>query len=137
VSPLIVVDEHLSYDDVTQALQNWITAEQIGVELRGAKGLSDEQIPSLLRRLKRRTFITIDKVFYNRKLCDNVYCLIYFHLAMEQQNQIPILLRRLFRIEGFRGVRERMGKVIHVSSEQIRYYQRHLTEEQYLAWSVY
>ena len=117
MSPLIVVDEHLSYGDVTQAFQKWITAEQIGVELRGAKGLSDEQIPSLLRRLKRRTFITIDKIFYSPKLCDNAYCLIYFHLAMEQQNQISILLRRLFRIEGFRSVRERMGKVIHVSSE--------------------
>ena len=136
MSALIVVDEHLPYDDVNQALRNWITAEQIGVELRGAKGLSDEQIPSLLRHLKRRTFITIDKVFYNRKLCDNAYCLIYFHLAMEQQNQIPILLRRLFRIEGFRSVQERMGKVIHVSSEQIRYYQRHMTGEQYLAWPV-
>jgi len=90
----------------------------------------------LLRHLKRRTFITIDKVFYNRKLCDNAYCLIYFHLAMEQQNQIPILLRRLFRIEGFRSVQERMGKVIHVSSEQIRYYQRHMAGEQYLAWPV-
>ncbi|MBC8233621.1 hypothetical protein H8E77_29085 [bacterium] len=98
MGPLVVADEHLSYDDVTQVLCNWITAEQIGVELRSAKGLSDEQIPSLLRRLKRRTFITIDKVFYNRKLCDNAYCLIYFHLAMEQQNQIPILLRRLLQI---------------------------------------
>ncbi len=43
-SPQIVVDEHIAHSKVTEPLKNWITAEQIGFELRRAKGMSDEQI---------------------------------------------------------------------------------------------
>jgi hypothetical protein len=132
--PLVVVDEHLGHHDVTEPLQRFVTAQQIGVELSQAKGLSDEQIIPFLRSLKRRTFVTIDDWFYKLRLCDNAYCLIYFHLTMEQQVQIPSLLRRLFKIEGFRTVRERMGKVVHVGHEAIRYYQRGLPGEQRLNW---
>jgi hypothetical protein len=53
---------------------------------------------------------------------------------MEQQVQIPSLLRRLFKIEGFRTVKERMGKVVHVGHEAIRYYQRNLPGEQTVNW---
>jgi hypothetical protein len=134
-SPLVVVDEHLDHFQVTEALQGWITAEQIGVELRSEKRFSDERIISLLIRLKRRTFVTIDSDFYKKRLCHRAYCLIYFHLTMEQQAQIPALLRRLFKIPGFRSVRERMGKVVHVSHEQIRYHQLGVEEEQFLAWA--
>jgi len=132
--PLVVVDEHLRYDRVTEPLRRFVTSQQIGVELSQAKGLSDEQIIPFLRSLKRRTFITIDDWFYKARLCDNAYCLIYFHLTMEQQAQIPFLLRRLFKIAGFRTVRERMGKVVRVGHEMIRYYQRNLPGEQTVAW---
>ena len=132
--PLVVVDEHLRYDRVTEPLQRFVTAQQIGAELSHAKGLSDEQIIPFLRSLKRRTFITIDAWFYKSRLCDNAYCLIYFRLTMEQQAQIPSLLRRLFKIEGFRTVKERMGKVVHIGHEAIRYYQRGLPGEQRLNW---
>ncbi|MBM3237208.1 hypothetical protein FJZ31_13025 [Candidatus Poribacteria bacterium] len=132
--PLVVVDEHLRYDRVTEPLQRFVKTQQIGVELLQAKGLSDEQIIPFLRSLKRRTFVTIDNWFYKARLCDNTYCLIYFHLAMEQQAQIPSLLRHLFQIAGFRTVRERMGKVVRVGHETIRYYQRNLPGEQTLAW---
>lgn len=97
-------------------------------------GLSDEQIIPLLYRLKGRTFVTIDRDFYDSKLCKDAYCLIYFHVSSKQQAQIPDLLRRLFRIEGFRSIRERMGKVVWVSPEHIRYYQRQLQDEQHLDW---
>ena len=132
--PLIVVDEHLGHRDVTEPLRRFVTAQQIGFELSHARGLSDEQIIPFLRSLKRRTFITIDDWFYKARLCDNAYCLIYFHLTMGQQSQIPFLLRCLFQIEGFRTVRERMGKVVHVGREAIRYYQRNLPGEQTLDW---
>jgi len=55
-------------------------------------------------------------------------------LSSKQQAQIPDLLRRLFRIEGFRSIRERMGKVVCVNPERIRYYQRNIQGEQHLAW---
>lgn len=132
--PLVVVDEHLGYHDVTEPLQRFVKALQIGVELSQAKGLSDEQIIPFLRSLKRRTFVTIDDWFYKSRLCDNAYCLIYFHLTMEQQAQIPSLLRRLFKVEGFRTVKERMGKVVRVGHEAICYYQRGISGEQTLNW---
>ncbi len=101
MSPQVVVDEHLHHIVVTEALKRWTTAEQIGVEIVRAKGRSDESLISLLRSLKRRTFITIDDWFYQRRLCDKAYCIIYFHIVSEKQTQIPILLRRLFKIPGF------------------------------------
>jgi len=134
MSPQILVDEHLSHDDVTEVLQNWITAEQIGFELRREKGLLDEQIISLLHRLKRRTFITIDGWFYKSGLCHTRYCLIYFDLPMRRQNEIPVLLRRLFQIPGFRNIAERMGKVVKVTSYGISYRQLRVSGEQYLDW---
>lgn len=48
--PQIIVDEHIRHRGVTDVLQGWITAEQIGFEV-GYKGLSDEQIISLLHKL--------------------------------------------------------------------------------------
>ena len=120
MSPKIDVDEHLAHDEVTIALKHWITAEQIGVELSQARGRSDDSLITLLRSLKRRTFITIDDWFYQRRLCDNAYCIIYFHVTTEKQAQIPTLLRRLFIIPGFSTIRERMGKVVRVSEESIK-----------------
>ena len=67
MSPQVVVDEHLHHIVVTEALKRWTTAEQIGVEIVRAKGRSDESLISLLRSLKRRTFITIDDWFYVTK----------------------------------------------------------------------
>ncbi|MFQ6042618.1 MAG: hypothetical protein ACE5PV_17315 [Candidatus Poribacteria bacterium] len=53
---------------------------------------------------------------------------------MEQQFQIPGLLRRLFRIPGFQTIRERMGKVVKVSATGISYWQVGVQEEQRLDW---
>ena len=122
MSPQIVVDEQIYYDKVTALLKRWVTAEQIGYEV-GHKGLSDERIIPLLLRLKRRTLVTIDREFYRRQLRHAGYCLIYFDFTPEQQFQIPGLLRRLFRIPGFRTIRERMGKVVKVSTTGISYWQ--------------
>jgi hypothetical protein len=133
MSPQIVVDEQINHGKVTVPLKRWITAEQIGYEV-GHKGLPDEQITSLLLRLKRRTLITIDREFYRRQLCHAGYCLIYFDFRPSQQSQIPILLRRLFQIPGFRTIRERMGRVVKVSVTGISYWQLGVQEKQYLDW---
>jgi len=134
MSPLIVVDEHLHHGKVTEALTDWITAEQIGVELGELKGRSDERIIPALRALKRRTFVTIDDWFYRSELCDRAYCLVYFALPLDRQAEIPGLLRRLFRLPGFRTVQERLGKVVRVSAGEVRYYERHVEGEQTVAW---
>jgi hypothetical protein len=133
MSPQVVVDEQIDYDKVTALLKRWITAEQIGYEV-GHKGFSDERITSLLLRLKRRTLVTIDREFYRRQLRHAGYCLIYFDFRPSQQSQIPILLRRLFQIPGFRTIRERMGKVVKVSATGISYWQLGVQEEQHLDW---
>jgi hypothetical protein len=93
--PLVVVNEHLGRRFVTEPLQRFVTAQQIGAELshanspfeKGGRGiLSDEQIIPFLRSLKRRTFITIDAWFCKSRLCDNAYCLIYFRLTFHVTN---------------------------------------------------
>jgi hypothetical protein len=136
MSPQIVVDEHLHHEKVTKALENWITAEQIGVELGGFKGRSDERIIPALRALKRRTFVTIDDWFYQSELCDQAYCLVYFALSLDRQAEIPNLLRQLFRLPGFRTMRDRLGKVVRVSAEEVRYYERRVKGERTVAWPI-
>ena len=134
MSPQLVLDEHLAHEVVTESLKSWITVEQIGFELK-RKGLSDEEVIRLLRRLKRRTLVTLDKGFYAPKLCDRNYCLVYFDVTMARQSGIPLLLRRLFRLPGFRTIRERMGKVVRVHSDVgVSFYTLGDTREHHLPW---
>jgi hypothetical protein len=48
-----------------------------------------------------------------------------FAIHEERWRCIPTLLRRLFRTEGFRTKRERMGKVALVTATTVRFYAVH------------
>jgi len=135
LSPQIAVDEHLDHWVVTRPIARWISTEQIGYEL-GRKSLSDEHIRTILRRLKRRTFITGDDDFYKREYCDKHYCIIFFSLPLSQEAEIPNLLRKLLHLPEFRTSRNRMGKVIRISrTGGIHFFDSRTGSEKYLPWT--
>jgi hypothetical protein len=91
--------------------------------LRPDTVIKDEAIPSLLLRERQPTFVTGDVTgFWNKVKPHPNFCIVCFGLPTEQWHRIPLLLRRLFRTEGFRTKRERMGKVALVTETTVRFY---------------
>jgi hypothetical protein len=117
----IVVDEMMSVSKVLNVIQQWTTACRV-TDLRPHERILDDRILTLLRELKQPTFITLDGWFWQRRLCDRHYCIVYFTVPEEQHPHIPHLLRRLFRLPEFRTKANRMGKVIRVSTDRVQYY---------------
>jgi hypothetical protein len=75
-----ILDEQIDRRRVLLPLRAWTTATTL-VDLFPHELIGDARIPTLLRRLKRPTFVTIDGGFWSRKLLDPNYCLIYFPLG--------------------------------------------------------
>ena len=135
MSPQLVVDEHLDYWKVTQAIARWMSAAQIGFEI-GRKSLPDDNIRAILRTIKRRTFITIDKGFYRCEFCDKRYCIVFFNMSLVREDEIPHLLRKLLRFSEFQTSKKRMGKVIRVSrGGGIHFFDSRTGSEKYLPWT--
>jgi len=135
LSPQLVVDEHLDYWKVTQVIARWMSAAQIGFEI-GRKSLPDDNIRAILRTIKRRTFITIDKGFYRREFCDKRYCIVFFNMSLVREDEIPHLLRKLLRFSEFQTSKKRMGKVIRVSrGGGIHFFDSRTGSEKYLPWT--
>jgi hypothetical protein len=64
---VIVLDENI-VDGQRLLLEGWnVTARQVGLDV-GRKGLKDEEIVVLLRRLRQPTFFTRDLGFYTPEL---------------------------------------------------------------------
>ena len=76
-------------------------------------------MPTVLRTLRRPTFVTIDADFWDRNLRDPRYCILFFPLSVREQRSLPDLLRRCLRLPEFRTRAARMGTVARISSERI------------------
>jgi len=73
--------------------------------------------------LRTPTFITIDRGFWDRRLCHPDYCILYFDRAKNEQQLLPGQLRRLFRLPEFRTRAARMGKVASVRQDAVSYWE--------------
>lgn len=130
----IIIDEQIHVQQVFESLSAWTTVQRVP-KLRPGSVIKDEVIPHLLRHHKRTTFITINvKDFWKSKLCDRRYCIICFAIPDPKQHEIPKLLRRLFHLPEFKTRAARMGKVVHVTLDHIRYYQAGDEKMHFLRW---
>ncbi|MBM3128135.1 MAG: hypothetical protein FJ009_05785 [Chloroflexi bacterium] len=118
----IVLDDQLFDQEVLIPLARWITVQRLRA-LRPNEVIKDERVPVLLRELDQPTFVTIDMGFWDRGLVHSQYCILCFPLRNEEQEQLPLLLRRLLRLSAFHTKSERMGKVARVSVADIQYWQ--------------
>jgi hypothetical protein len=79
--------------------------------------------------------VTINvKDFWKPKLCDRRYCIICFAVPDHRQPEIPRLLRRLFHLPEFKTRAARMGKIVHVTLDHIRYYRAGDEKMHFLRW---
>jgi len=129
----IIVDEQLDPEEVLEPIRQWITAQWLP-RLRPGEIIKDDRVPQLLWELRQPTFITIDAGFWDKSLCDNRYCILYFDLNTKQQALLPHMLRELFRLPEFRTKAARMGKVARIRFSRIDYWQLHNEQQIQLGW---
>ena len=124
---MILLDEHLQSPSLETAISRWYRGRVLIVkQLRPGTIIKDDAIPVLLCQARQPTFVTINYTdFWRRVSADERYCIVCLQLSTERVDEIPSLLRRLFRLPGFNTKAERMGKVVLVSPQRVRYYQAH------------
>ena len=133
---MIILDEHLQGLSLEAAISRWYPGRVFIVkQLRPGTIIKDDAIPLLLCQAKQPTFVTINYTdFWRRISADERYCIVCLQLSTERVDEIPSLLRRLFRLPGFKTKAERMGKVVLVSPQRVRYYQAHDNQIHVIDW---
>ena len=90
---MIVLDENILESQRSQ-LRRWrIHFSQIGHEI-ARKGIHDDDIITLLRRLRRPTIVSWDRDFFDRTWCSDHFCLVYLDV---RQLEVAQYVRRLLR----------------------------------------
>jgi hypothetical protein len=133
---VIVLDEQLKNSGVMEQVAGWYGGRVVNItDLRPGTVIKDEAIPQLLRSVSDPTFITINTTdFWRRIAADRHFCVTCFPLPNHRVEEVPALLRRLFRLEEFKTKRMRAGKVALVSHAQVRYYQVYDSQVYTLTW---
>ena len=129
----VILDEQLRRRLVLLPIRAWITAERVQ-DLRPHEVIKDDRIPTILCDLNQPTFVPIDIGFWDRRLCDRRYCILYFAVTDAKQGEIPAMLRRLLRLPDFRTKAVRMGVVARVSSAHIDLWHVGGTEMRRVDW---
>jgi hypothetical protein len=122
---MIILDEHLQGLSLETEISRWYRGRVFIVkQLRPGTIIKDDVIPILLYQTKQPTFVTINYTdFWRRVSADERYCIVCLQLSTSRADEIPSLLRRLFRLPGFKTKAERMGKVVLLNPQWVRYYQ--------------
>ncbi|MFQ6041970.1 MAG: hypothetical protein ACE5PV_14020 [Candidatus Poribacteria bacterium] len=123
-----IMDENSDSESYNQ-LATRLSIKKVGKNFL-VKGVSDEQILAALHRL-RATFHSQDKHFANPDWRHPRYCLIYYNVP---RAKLADYVLRLLRPPFFRTHAKRLGKVIHVTPEQIKVWTYHGEEPQIYAW---
>ncbi len=129
----LILDDQLDVREVLRSLQKWVKVQRL-CDLRPNERILDDRVPEILLSVGHPTFVTIDKDFWDRRLCHPKYAILYFALRDDEQELLPGLLRSLLRRKEFRTRVSRMGKVARVSSTRIDYWQFQLTRLQRVSW---
>jgi hypothetical protein len=94
-----------------EQLEAWrFRVRQIGREL-GHRFDPDASIIPLLRNQKRATFFTRDRDFWDSRLSDPDYCIVWLDVPAMQA---AFYIRRFLRLPQFATAAKRLGKVIQV-----------------------
>ncbi len=121
---MIVLDEQLLGRDIERDIAKWYRgAVQYILDLRPNSIIKDDAIPDLLRQQPQPTFVTINEQDFWRKVrADPRFCIVCFAIPDSRVREIPQSLRVLVRHDEFRTKAQRMGKIIRIKNEDVRYY---------------
>ena len=129
---MIVLDENI-VEGQRLLLESWnIAARQVGLDV-GRKGVKDEEIVVLLRRLRQPTFFTRDLGFYTRELRHEHYAII---VAAVGQYELAAFVRRFLHHPEFATHANRAGKIVRIASSGIAWWQLRRQEELFVAWET-
>ena len=129
---MLIVDEYISEIEVWR-LREWkIAVRQIGPDL-GRTSAADENLISILHRLKNPSFFTRDQDFWNPKLCHARYCLIYLDIP-EHEGEIAAAIRACLRHRRFNTHGKRMGKVVRIHFNAIHFWEVGKSELESVEW---
>ena len=118
---MIVLDENV-FEGQRAQLRKWrMSVCQIGYDV-GRKGMTDDEIIPLLRRLRRPTFFTRDADFFAKNLCSDRLCLAYLDV---KPLHVADYIRRFLRQSDFRTWTQRKGCVIRVAVSGISAWRIH------------
>ena len=127
-----VLDEHVRDDQRALLRQARIPFRQVGKEL-SSPGIQDENILPLLLRLKRPTFFTEDRGFFQHQFCHAHYCLAWLDV---RNTLVADYIRRFLRHPGFHHQRQRIGRVIRVHPAGLDFWQAGSTRLHSASWPV-
>lgn len=126
-----ILDEDIRADQRHLLRQHRIAIRQIGHDI-AQKGIKDQAILPLLHQVRRATFFTLDRGFYDRRLCHPGYCLVWLDV---DKRQVGDYVRRVLRHPRLNSQAKRMGTVIRVSPVGLHIWRRH-GEEEAASWST-
>ncbi|MDT7896900.1 MAG: hypothetical protein RRB24_02465 [Armatimonadota bacterium] len=128
---MIILDEQIP-DSQRRRLLDWgFHVWQIGWDI-GHAGMDDVgQVLPLLHSLRQPTFFTLDLGFYHRRFCHDRYCLVVLDVA---DTQVAEFVRKFLRHPLFRTKAKRMGKVVLLTTEGIRWWAKGMPKELKAAW---
>lgn len=125
-----ILDENIP-ESQRQLLRSWrIHCRQIGYEI-GKQGMSDTSILSFLHKSNPATFFTRDLGFYKQRNCHSRYCLIILEIG---QYEVASFIRRILRHSHFNTKTKRMGCVVWIAHDRIRYLNKQAEHEMEVSW---
>jgi hypothetical protein len=127
---MIVLDENVPESQRALLRSSRVALRQVGHDI-ALKGMKDDQIISLLHRLDRPTFFSLDGDFYERRLCHKRYCLVHLDIDDEQTADY---VRRLLRHHELNTKAKRLGRVIRVLPTGLTFWRVHQEHEGQLPW---
>lgn len=121
---MIILDEQLLEHDIEESISKWYRGTvRFVTELRPNTIIKDDAIPQLLRQQNQPTFITInERDFWRKVVINEQFCVVCLTLPDSRTQEIPDVLRELFRYSEFKTKTNRMGKVIRVTDNETSYY---------------
>jgi hypothetical protein len=136
---MILLDENVHQQSIVASIAAWYRGQVRSLTtLRPNTVIKDEEIPTVLRRVRQPTFVTTNVAdFWRRVPAHSQYIIVCVALPSERLHELPPLLRQLLQLPEFNTKAKRMGKVIRVSPSQLQYYERlgnHITHIH--TWSV-
>ncbi len=125
-----LVDENIPLDQ-RDILRAWgVHCRVIGQDI-AELSIGDDNIISLLHRLKLPTLFTRDEDFFKRELCHSGYALVWLDAAPAES---AMFIRRFLRHPRFQTKAQRMGVAARVHHDGVQFWQRNRAALQRAGW---
>lgn len=126
---MILLDENIVSDQADLLRRRRVHFRHIGHDFL-PQGIQDDDILSVLHRLRRPTLFTRDLRLYRPDLCHDGYCIVCLDVG---RSQVAEYVRILLRTPQYATAAGRMGIVATISPAVIRAWRRHAGSETFHA----